>query len=128
VMNLMINAAEASDRAGRVRFTVNRLEGGVTLSVEDNGSGIAPSLHEKVMGAFFTTKETGSGLGLTSVRSCVDIHAGTMSIGDSELGGAKFSIWLPDLSPARIEVLRNPESAATVRTQHRVSTPDYLQL
>ena len=145
VMNLLINAAEATERTGRVRFTVSRRDDGVALSVEDNGPGIAPSLRQKVMSAFFTTKSTGSGLGLTSVRSCVDIHAGTMQIEDSELGGAKFSIWLPDLSAVRLEQLRHPNAASnssttlrsaaaptgvssSSKTKRRAPTPDHLQL
>lgn len=108
VMNLMINAAEATDRVGRVRFMVGSIDGGVSLLVEDNGPGILPNLREKVMSAFFTTKVRGSGLGLTSVRSCVDIHGGTMAIEDSDLGGAKFSIRLPDLGQLRLQELRQP--------------------
>ena len=110
VMNLLINAAEATDRKGHIRFNVTNADGGVMLTVDDNGTGIAPSLRERVMNAFFTTKQTGSGLGLTSVRSCVEIHKGTMQITDSpDLGGARFEIWFPDLSDERIEDLRHPE-------------------
>lgn len=125
VMNLLINAAEATERRGRVRFTATSVEsggesraGGISLVVEDDGPGIAPSLREKVMSAFFTTKQAGSGLGLSSVRSCVDIHHGTMSISDSaELGGAKFSVTLPDLTLDRVEELRHPH-------RHMKAVPD----
>jgi signal transduction histidine kinase len=117
VMNLLINAAEATHRIGRVRVGAHAVNGGVCLAVDDNGSGIEPSLRKKVMGAFFTTKATGTGLGLTSARSCVDIHKGTMTISDSvELGGARFVITLPDLSAQRIEELRHPERLSRARS------------
>lgn len=110
VMNLVINAAEATSRAGRVRFTIVPFSGGVSLISEDDGPGIAPSLREKVLSAFFTTKTTGTGLGLTSVRSCVEIHKGKLEISDSnDLGGAKFTAILPDLSDERVEELRHPD-------------------
>ncbi len=129
VMNLLINSAQATEGNGRVRFIVNGSDGGVALSVEDSGPGIPPSLREKVMSAFFTTKRSGSDLGLTSVRSCVDIHAGKMTIEDSELGGAKFLIWLPELSPTRLEELRHPESTPRIHASpKRGLAPDYLQL
>lgn len=118
VMNLLINAAEATGRTGQVRFTVSTVSGdgtaggacdGVTLSVEDDGPGIEPPLRAKVLGAFFTTKATGSGLGLSSVRSCVEIHKGTMKIDDSpDLGGARFTLTLPNLTAERFEELRYP--------------------
>jgi two-component system sensor histidine kinase HydH len=110
VMNLAINAAEATSRAGRIRFTIAPFADGVSLISEDDGPGIAPSLREKVLGAFFTTKTTGTGLGLTSVRSCVEIHKGKLEVSDStDLGGAKFTAILPNLSDERVEKLRHPE-------------------
>lgn len=108
VMNLMINAGEALKGSGRVRIQVRGFAGGVGLVVEDNGPGVEPSLREKVLSPFFTTKVTGSGLGLTSVRSCVDIHQGTVDIADSPMGGAMFTIRLPDLSEERWRELRAP--------------------
>lgn len=109
VMNLLINAAEATGRVGVIRFQVMQIPGGVALAVDDNGPGIAASLREKVLGAFFTTKETGTGLGLCSVRSCVDMHGGTLEIGDStDLGGARFTMTLPDLTDHRFIELKNP--------------------
>ncbi len=111
VMNLMINAAEATSRAGHVRFTISQAANGVLLVAEDNGPGIEAPLREKVLNAFFTTKSTGTGLGLTSVRTCVEIHEGTLEIGESkDLGGAKFSITLPNLGEARLDKLRHKPS------------------
>jgi|GEM_PF-2418822 len=110
VMNLLINAAEATGRVGRVRFTILNSENGVSLVVDDNGPGIEPSLREKVLNSFFTTKTLGTGLGLTSVRTCVEIHQGFLQITDSpDLGGARFLISLPNLTNSRVEELRHPE-------------------
>jgi signal transduction histidine kinase len=91
-----------------VRFTIAQAADGVSLIAEDDGPGIEAPLREKVLNSFFTTKSTGTGLGLTSVRTCVEIHEGTLEIGDSEdLGGAKFSIHLPNLVAVRVDKLRH---------------------
>ena len=119
VMNLIINAAEATNQTSnepRVDFAVRRQAGGVELIVEDNGPGISPSLREKVLSPFFTTKATGTGLGLTSVNSCVEIYRGSLAIDESPtLGGARFTIMLPDLSDERVRELRNPDVSAGVQ-------------
>lgn len=101
VMNLVLNAAEAGVAAnGRVKIRFSAFEGedGIDLITDDDGPGIPAHMRSRVLGAFFTTKSTGTRLGLMSVRSCVDIHRGTLDIQDSPLGGARFSICLPDMT------------------------------
>ncbi|RYZ66213.1 MAG: ATP-binding protein [Proteobacteria bacterium] len=125
VMNLILNAAEAiggggegsgaGGGGGKIRFRATPMENGVCLIAEDNGPGIPLNNRQKILGAFFTTKASGTGLGLLSVRSCVDIHDGSLKIGDSELGGAKFIIELPNLTTDRIRQLRSPEQTARIQ-------------
>jgi signal transduction histidine kinase len=101
VMNLLLNAGEATGGKGQIRITAIDENGAAKLIVEDDGPGIAPSLRETIFDVFFTTKRTGSGLGLLSAKTCIDLHGGSVKVGDSQLGGAMFSILLPDLDDQR---------------------------
>lgn len=103
LMNLVLNAAEATEGKGHILILVGREGPTLVIEVHDNGPGISPLLRENIFEAFFTTKKFGTGLGLMSVKSCVDVHGGAVEIGDSHLGGASFVVRLPDLQ----EVPRN---------------------
>jgi two-component system, NtrC family, sensor histidine kinase HydH len=96
VMNLMLNALDASPQGGEIRVSacaagLHQLE----LRVEDAGPGVSPELREKVLQPFFTTKPRGTGLGLAIVQSIVTQHGGSLHLDTSDLGGASFRIQLP---------------------------------
>lgn len=66
------------------------------ISVEDNGTGIADTLYEKIFEPFYTSRADGTGLGLAIVKQTIEAHGGTIEAGKSDiLGGAKFSIIVP---------------------------------
>ncbi|NQX28276.1 HAMP domain-containing protein [Microbacteriaceae bacterium VKM Ac-2854] len=97
--NLVDNAA----RHARSRVAIASAVVGeeVVLAVEDDGSGIAPSERERVFERFVRLDESrsrdagGSGLGLAIVAEIAHAHGGSVSVGDSRLGGARFEIRLP---------------------------------
>ncbi len=96
VMNLLLNALDASPQGGEIRVSLssvrpNQLE----LQVEDAGTGVSPELREKIFEPFFTTKPRGSGLGLAIVQGIVGQHGGSLRVDTSDLGGASFRIQLP---------------------------------
>ena len=97
MVNLIRNAIDAAAGmpAGRrdvaVEFRVH--SGGVTIVVEDSGPGMTDDQIRNL--PFETTKPHGTGLGLYLVRTCVDNHGGSMSVGRSPLGGAEISLNLP---------------------------------
>jgi signal transduction histidine kinase len=96
VMNLVLNALDASARGGEIRVKARRLgPSEIELSVEDDGTGIAPEEREKVFQPFFTTKARGTGLGLAIVHAVVTQHRGALRLESSEKGGAAFRIRLP---------------------------------
>jgi signal transduction histidine kinase len=67
--------------------------------VQDTGEGIDAENAKKIFNPFFTTKDKGSGLGLSIVKGIVESHQGQISI-DSEFGrGAKVTITLPESEP-----------------------------
>jgi two-component system, NtrC family, sensor histidine kinase HydH len=96
VMNLMLNALDASQRGGEVRTGARRLgPSEVELWVEDDGVGVTPELREKVFQPFFTTKARGSGLGLAIVHAIVTQHGGSVRMESSAKGGAAVRLRLP---------------------------------
>jgi len=93
--NLFTNAREALDgQPGRIQITVSKSGRGVKIVFEDSGPGIPPELREKVLTPYFTTKDSGTGLGLPTVDRIVTDLGGEVRIEASDLGGAKFVILL----------------------------------
>jgi two-component system sensor histidine kinase HydH len=96
VMNLVLNALDASERGGEIRVRARKLGPvEIELSVEDDGAGVALEQREKIFQPFFTTKAQGTGLGLAIVHSIVTQHRGSLRLESSEKGGAAFRIRLP---------------------------------
>lgn len=95
LINLMINAADATSSQGIIELNVDNPDGQVLIEVHDNGPGVSEDQLERVFQPFHTTKTDGSGLGLTMVKQCAELHNGTISIGKSPLGGAVFKLVFP---------------------------------
>ncbi|WP_296605669.1 HAMP domain-containing sensor histidine kinase [Nocardioides sp.] len=95
VTNLLDNAAKWSPPGGTVTV---RLVGG-TLTVDDEGPGIAEEDLPHVFDRFYRSEESrsmpGSGLGLSIVRQVAERHSGSVTAGTSPAGGARLSLWLP---------------------------------
>src|SRR5262249_24482377 len=93
VWNLLRNAAEA---APGEKITVSvRAEGeAMVLGVHDRGPGIAPEHRARMFEPFFSTKETGTGLGLATVHRIVDEHKGSVEFECPEAGGTTVSVRL----------------------------------
>ena len=95
LMNLALNALDATPAGGRVRIAAEADESGLVLSVDDSGPGVSPESAERLFEPFFTTKPQGSGLGLPIVHAIVTQHGGEISVEKSPLGGARFAVRLP---------------------------------
>ncbi|HYO58873.1 two-component system sensor histidine kinase NtrB [Archangium sp.] len=95
VENLVRNAFEAMPRGGTLTLRT-RLEGmGVALSVEDTGEGMNARTRERAFDDFYTTKATGSGLGLAFVRRVVEAHGGQVALTSHEGRGTTVTLRLP---------------------------------
>lgn len=96
LVNLLQNAREALHEHGALRVAAEySRDYTVTISVADNGPGIAPELIERIFEAYYTTKEKGTGLGLSIVKNNVELYGGRVQV-ESELGkGAKFTLTFP---------------------------------
>ena len=71
----------------------------VRVSVKDSGAGIPPDVFDKIFTPFFTTKETGTGLGLPVSQRIAKSHQGSLTARNNSDGGAEFIILLPTEPP-----------------------------
>ena len=94
-INLLTNAAQASEPGEPITVMTRLVEHGVEVSVIDRGAGIAPDKLETIFNPFVTTKQTGVGLGLPIVAKIVDGHGGKITIESVPGRGSTFRIRLP---------------------------------
>lgn len=101
LLNLLLNACDAMIRTPpadrHLRVTTRRVDSGVRVSVSDNGCGL-PADVEWIFRPFYTTKETGLGMGLAICRSIITTHQGRLWAERGATGGAVFHFDLPSAS------------------------------
>jgi len=97
LINLLDNAVAAVPDDGEIKLSTlyDRSRGVVTLDVADNGSGLAPEMRTKIFEPYFSTKENGTGLGLTIVSQIIEDHRGYIRALPNEPKGTRFSIEFP---------------------------------
>jgi PAS domain S-box-containing protein len=100
MLNLILNAIEAlsgvSDGERDILISTGTAEsGGVLVTVRDSGPGLGTATNDLVFEAFYTTKATGMGMGLSICRSIVDAHGGRLWASANEPRGAIFQFTLP---------------------------------
>jgi PAS domain S-box-containing protein len=97
VMNLMLNAIEATNNTGGELVVKSELtdKAQVLISVSDSGVGLPEGKEDDIFGAFFTTKPQGTGMGLAISRSIVESHGGRIWATGNTRRGATFYLELP---------------------------------
>ena len=100
ILNLILNAVEAmgSVEAGPRELLISTEQNqtkGALVAVRDSGPGLDPENLERVFEAFYTTKTSGMGMGLSICRSIIDAHGGRLWAGVNEPRGAVFQFTLP---------------------------------
>jgi PAS domain S-box-containing protein len=99
LLNLILNAAEAmgsvEEGARELAISTEQDQAGALVAVRDSGPGIDPAHFDRVFDAFYTTKSSGTGMGLSICRSIIDAHGGKLWAEANEPRGAVFQFTLP---------------------------------
>jgi PAS domain S-box-containing protein len=130
ILNLLLNASDAmsgvNDRPRQLVIKTERDEGdGVRLTVEDAGVGLEPQGVDRLFEAFYTTKGSGMGIGLSVSRSIIERHHGCLWATSNNGPGATFSFSIPHL-PAGVTGVSSPgtiRKSAAADTQQVMRNP-----
>ncbi len=95
LVNVLRNAHQASPEGTRPEATVGRSNGSLVFTVRDFGAGLAPGDEKRIFSPFYTTRTSGTGLGLAVALRVVELHGGTITAGNHPDGGAVFRIAIP---------------------------------
>lgn len=102
-LNLFQNAIDA--RGGRplsIQISSYRLDNFVRITFTDNGTGVPPAIQEYIFDPFFSTKDSGTGLGLSVTKKIIQNHNGTLKMSSNQ-NGTTFTISIPILPKANYE-------------------------
>lgn len=106
-INLILNAYDAMPTGGSLRITARARNGGVEVLFQDTGRGISREQRSSIFEPFFSTKEGGTGLGLTVSYNIITAHGGTLELVPEHGKGACFRVFLPTESSHEIEHTRS---------------------
>ena len=97
-LNLYLNAIDAMETGGVLSLASRLVDGerkSVSIEIADSGAGIEDEVLPHIFNPFFTTKNYGTGLGLSQVKKIVDLHGGTIEIASKKGSGTKVTVRLP---------------------------------
>lgn len=94
-LNLILNAMDATAEGGMIEISTNLEDRWLRISIRDNGAGIAESDRARLFQPYFTTKDTGTGLGLFVCRLILERNDGQIELTDTSSSGTCFSVLLP---------------------------------
>jgi len=103
VLNLVENALQAVGEKGTIQLRLRGREDRLELTVDDDGPGLDAEARRHLFEPFFSTKTTGSGLGLALVRKIVEDHGGGIHIEDGPHHGTRARLWFPSGRPGAAE-------------------------
>jgi len=95
IFNLLLNSMEAMAEGGSVKIITKRAKNSIEITIQDSGTGIADDVKEKLFEPFMSSKEEGTGLGLSVSYGIITAHGGDIKLVDGEGIGACFCISLP---------------------------------
>jgi len=94
-LNIFLNAMQAMPNGGIIKVAIRSNGKAVFINFDDEGQGIANEILEKIWDPFFTTKETGTGLGLGMVKNIIESHGGNIQIVNKIEGGTRVTVEMP---------------------------------
>jgi PAS domain S-box-containing protein len=93
--NVVLNGVQAMPNGGTLRLSTRRKDSAVLVEVGDEGFGIPPEIRDRIFNLYFTTKKTGSGIGLAMTYRVLQLHHGSLDF-ETEMGrGTTFRLCLP---------------------------------
>jgi signal transduction histidine kinase len=98
ILNLINNAAKALEKTEGdriIELISASKKNNIIVRVSDSGPGVPLELRDKMFDPFFTTRQDGSGIGLSIAQRIIADHSGSIDVGSSKLGGAEFRVELP---------------------------------
>jgi signal transduction histidine kinase len=93
--NLLLNAVDALGQGGTIEVGVDQTEHGWQISVRDDGEGIPAEVRQRIFDPFYTTKSTGTGLGLSVVERVMESHGGWVSLEPRQPRGTSACLHFP---------------------------------
>jgi two-component system nitrogen regulation sensor histidine kinase NtrY len=109
LLNLLDNAVAAVEENGEIKLSTayDPRRGMVRLEIADNGCGLAPEIRAKIFEPYFSTKENGTGLGLTIVSQIIEDHRGYIRALPNHPRGTRFTIELPASEESERQLAKN---------------------
>jgi signal transduction histidine kinase len=95
ILNVVLNGIQAMPKGGTLTLTAYRDEEMIVTEVRDQGTGIPASVQEKIFELYFTTKQSGSGIGLAQTYQVMQWHYGSVDFESTEGQGTTFRLRLP---------------------------------
>jgi two-component system sensor histidine kinase HydH len=96
LLNLLLNALQATPPGGRVEVALGSRPGAVTIAVRDTGAGVPPAIRQRLFEPFASRRPGGTGLGLAIAHRVVTSHGGTIEVETRVGKGSAFTVFLPD--------------------------------
>ncbi len=94
-LNLILNAMDATEEGGTIEIRTAFDSAILRIDIHDDGHGIAVESRARIFQPYFTTKETGTGLGLFVCRSIMEQNGGRIELTETSSCGTTFTVWLP---------------------------------
>jgi signal transduction histidine kinase/ActR/RegA family two-component response regulator len=128
VVNLLVNAANALEEGAAHENTVTircgATDDGLGLVVEDTGCGIPASTLENIFEAFYTTRDSGTGLGLSLCAKTAQHHGGTLRVSSTVGRGSRFTLLLPLETGLKLNVSSRPQFPVQANAPMRILVVD----
>lgn len=122
-LNLILNSLDATKEGGKILIRTTCEQTHVRIDLSDDGCGILKENQGRVFHPYFTTKETGTGLGLFVCRSIIEQNGGRIELTETSPEGTTFTVWLPFRENADCTLGGQDEAAVIAKPQRWEDAP-----